>query len=57
VSKRISADAYAAVVKLAELLWVGYGKSCGGVEEVVAGKSIEEIRKMSRTYVPPVGRQ
>jgi hypothetical protein len=57
VSKRISADAYAAVVKLAELLWVGYGKSCGGVEEAVAGKSIEEIRKMLRTYVSPVGRQ
>jgi hypothetical protein len=53
VSAHVDADTYTAIIKLVELLWVGYERSYSGVVELLVGKSIKEIRKTLRAYVPP----
>jgi len=53
VSERVDADAYTAIVKLVDLLWVGYGKSYSEIEEILASKTVKEIRKMLPTHIPP----
>jgi len=53
VSARVGGDVYTSIVKLVELLWIGYEKSYSEIEEMVAGKSVKEIRKTLLAYVPP----
>ena len=53
VSARIDTDVYASIVKLVELLWVGYERSYSGVVETLVGKNIKELRKTLLAYIPP----
>ena len=53
VSERVGTNVYMVVVSLVDLLWIGYEKDYDEIEEILAGKSVKEIRKTLFAYIPP----
>ena len=53
MSERVDANVYMVVVSLVDLLWIDYGKDYDEIEEILAGKSVKEIRKTLFAYIPP----